>query len=108
MPGIMNPIIGIIKNTTANTYHPIVFVESLPPGPIEDFNPNSFRVKSKMHHTFGFPTKEEAVKNINESLVQSVSENFIGTPKLDLEAEIEWNGDGIPIITCFFIDGKLA
>jgi hypothetical protein len=98
-----NPVIAIIENTASNTFHPIVFCESPMPGE----TPNLIRVKSKMHHTIGFKEKSDAIKNINEELFEKVKDVFIGTPKLDLETQLTWNGNGIPAIVCFWDNNRL-
>ena len=94
-----------VINMAENTFHPIVFTDHPLPGEYDVNKP--IRLKSKMHHTGGFQTREEAIVNINISLLPNVQENFIGEPVLDLDTELSWDGDGIPAISCLFANGKL-
>jgi len=100
---IYNPVIGIIKNTTKNTHHPIVFTYYPMPGKVE-----STRMKSKMHHTNGFDTWEKAIENINTVLLKQLKAHFIGEPKIDLDAEMSWDGEDIPAVVAFLVDNKLT
>lgn len=90
-----NPIIGILHNAKENKWHPIVFVESPLPGPDEPGKP--VRHRSKMHHTGGFATREEAVANASGDIKAKIE-----GAKLALEEDIEWDGDGTPALTAFF------
>jgi hypothetical protein len=91
----MNALIKILHNTKLNKWHPIFYFESpLPGGGIEDL----VRYKSNGHHTTGFDTRELAVKNINENLINQIKDSTIFTPLLEIEekTDIDWNGDNIP------------
>lgn len=95
-----NPVIALIHNVTGNSWHPVVFTESPMPGPPEPGKP--IRHKSKMHHTIGFGTREEAELNATNDLLPRVREQFIGEPQLKLDHVFEWDGSGIPTLVAFF------
>lgn len=97
---MFNPVIAMLHNTKDQRWHPVVFVESPLPGPPSDDKP--VRHKSKMHHTTGFPTREEAVVNVRESLAAQVREHAIGDVRFHLDGDIEWDGEGIPAMVDFF------
>lgn len=97
----MNPIIAMLHNTTKDTYHPIVFLESPLPGPYDPAKP--IRHKSKMHHTGGFATHTEALDNAKSDLAARIKEAF-GTPRFSLAKSFPWDGVGIPAITTFFAE----
>jgi len=100
---LLNPIVAILHNNKENRWHPIIFAESPLPGP--DTPDKPVRHRSKGHHTAGFESRAEAVTNINEKLVPELP-----GLRLALEADLEWDGDGIPASTTFFaeISGKLV
>ena len=97
----MNPIIAMLHNTKENKFHPIVFLESPLPGPPEPGKP--VRHKSKMHHTTGFPTREEAATSARGELTRKVEEHF-GKPKYCLAKDFPWDGEGTPAMVIFFSD----
>lgn len=95
-----DPIIGLIHNTATDTWHPILFDESPLPGP---FDPNKpVRHKSKMHHTTGFTTREDAIENAKTDLAPRVGLE----PKFALSKAFEWNGNGVPAMTAFFVENE--
>ena len=98
MLSMFNPIVGIVHNHKLDTYHPIVFVEHPLPGNPEDL----IRHKSKMHHTTGFPTRDEALANIDSELIPNLQTVAIGPVKKALAMDFRWDGNDIPIFTCFF------
>lgn len=90
-----NPIIGMIHNRKLNRWHPALYLESPLPGP-----PNgdkSVRHKSKMHHTAGFATREEAIKNAMDDLAPKCE-----CRQFALEEDIEWDGEDVPAEVAFF------
>jgi len=87
-----NPIISIVRDTTRNRFHPIVFAESPLPG-----DSQIIRHKSKMHHTGGFDTREAAVQNITADLVPKIP-----GAQVEIEADFEWDGEVVPAIVHFF------
>lgn len=95
----MKSLIRLLFNTDKKTYHPILYLESPLPGDYDATNIT--RLKSKFHHTSGFTSKEEAITDINESLVHRVKENFAIYFDLTIETDdvIEWDGQGIPADT---------
>ena len=57
----------ILHDVTNNTFHPAYFEERPMPGPIKSLDEvESVRLKSKMHHTSGFGTLEEAQEGLKE------------------------------------------
>lgn len=98
----MNPVIALLHNTTANTWHPILFLEKPLPGPYSPDKP--VRHKSHMHHTAGFPSRAEAVKNILDDFVPRVTANF-SKPKLFLGSDLAWDGTDVPATVEFFVNG---
>lgn len=97
----MNPIISILHNTVKGTYHPIIFLEAPLPGPHNATKP--VRHKSKMHHTGGFATRYEAVKNATDDLAPRIAPHY-GTARTAFAADIPWDGEGIPAIVAFFAE----
>jgi hypothetical protein len=88
-------LVGIIKNTVKNTFHPIMYYESPLPGEIDN-QPKIYRFKSKGHHTSGFPTREEAVSECSK-LVKKIKDEWGSIVYLDTENNIfEWDGQFIP------------
>jgi len=65
-------LITIIKNTTAKTFHPIVFLASPLPGGTDGQPKDCNRYRSKMHHTGGFKTLQET-----ENMIFQEKENEI-------------------------------
>ena len=105
---MLSPIIAMLHNTGQNRWHPVVFVESPLPGPPADDKP--VRHKSKMHHTAGFATREEAASNIVTDLIPRVKEHAVGEVKTALSKDLTWDGEGIPAMVAFFAeqDGELV
>lgn len=96
-----NPVIGILHNKKENRWHPIVFDESPMPGP---HDPETMvRFRSKMHHTGGFATREEAATNAKGELMER-----LGAAQLAIDADLAWDGDGVPAITAFLFEGSLC
>jgi len=96
---ILNPIVAILHNTKTNRYHPVFFAESPLPGPHYDGKP--IRHKSKMHHTTGLDTREEALVYIDSS--PTIKEHMPNLKKC-LDTDIEWDGEGIPAMSYIFND----
>jgi hypothetical protein len=103
-PILVNPIVAMIHDVKNNRWHPILYVESPLPGPPSDNKP--VRHKSKMHHTGGFPTRDEAVKNANELAATVVKQGCWESCKMAIvEGEdIPWDGEDIPADVAFFTD----
>jgi hypothetical protein len=106
-------VLGMLRHITADTFHPIVFMVSPMPGGPDSQPTGGDRYRSKMHHTTGFPTREEAVANLTE-LSGQVKEHL--TPGLqprvlkslaDPSCDYEWDGDGIPAMVPFIADSEL-
>jgi hypothetical protein len=92
----MQALVMMLFNTKNNTFHPIYYLEDWFPGPFDStMNTNYIRYKSKGHHTTGFKNRNEAVKSINESLIDQIKS--IGyQPNLELETDLVWDGNNIP------------
>ncbi len=89
---LFNPIIALLHNQTAERWHPIVFVESPMPG-----GAGPVRHKSKMHHTTGFATREEAVANATNDLGPKIE-----GARLAIDEVFDWDGEGVPAMVHFF------
>lgn len=62
-------VILIYHNVNEGTFHPAVYMEAPMPGPVPDVGEASFvRLRSRMHHTAGFASLEEAQENIRTEL----------------------------------------
>ena len=83
----MRKQIGIIQYSSMNP--PL-------PGPPSTSKP--VRHKSKMHHTTGFDTREEAVASVDEKRFKDQFGDF----KRAFEEDIPWDGEGTPVITAYF------
>lgn len=83
-------VLCILHDETKGTFHPAFFEEAPMPGPVQDVRDLTFvRLKSKMHHTTGFPSHAEALANLTESLAARIhvpAENVWSDPK-------NWDGD---------------
>lgn len=54
-------VLMILHHVTKGTYHPAYFVEAPPPGPVQPVDSvEVVRLRSRMHHSTGAPTLEEA------------------------------------------------
>lgn len=98
---MFNPVIAMLHNTTAQRWHPVLFNESSLPGP--DAPDKPVRHKSRMHHTTGFPTREEALDNARTSLADAVRTQGMGEPEFCLDKDFPWDGEGIPAMVVFFV-----
>jgi len=82
-------IVCILHNTRTGIFHPAFFEESPLPGPMLSVEETEIvRLKSKMHHTGGYPTIEEAVKGLEElrSTIKVDDRNSCKEP-------IPWDGE---------------
>lgn len=91
----LNPIVGMLHNTKANRFHPILFCEDPLPGPPSQDKP--CRHKSKMHHTSGFDTREAALVNAKELTERTRAREC-------LAADFPWDGEDIPAMTVYFAE----
>jgi len=84
----------ILHNVKEGTYHAAFFEEKPMPGPVPDWQDvKVVRLKSKMHHTEGVPTLEEALAQLDEVVpkVEVHPENVWRDPKpWDGEIGIVW------------------
>ncbi len=105
---MFSPIIGMIHNTKLNRWHPVVFQEKPLPGPPSADKP--VRHKSVMHHTTGFPSRAEALENIDADLMPQVKSSAIGEVQTSLDKDFPWDGEDIPAMVTFFakVEGKLV
>jgi hypothetical protein len=99
---MINPVIALLHNRKLNRWHPIVFDERPLPGPPSETKP--VRHKSIGHHTEGFATREAAVDNITNTMVQEMKDRQWPEPKLVLREDIEWDGEDVPALVAFFVE----
>lgn len=100
---LLNPIIAMLHNTENDRWHPVVFEEK----PLPGNNPDApVRHKSKMHHTEGFATRDEALVNCDE-LAGHLKNHAIGEIKVSVEKAFPWDGEDIPAIVVFFSDDEV-
>ena len=93
---LFNVIVALLHNTKEDRWHPIFFYENPLPGPPSDDKP--VRYKSKMHHTTGFETREEALASLEDPKFEA---EFGGIKKC-LDEDMPWDGEGIPALVRFF------
>ena len=87
----MNSLVKIVVDLEKERFHPMVYVES----PLLGNDNTVTRFKSKMHHTGGFDTLEEANDNaINDLKGKLEGQGWIVT--LELEGLVPWDGQGVP------------
>ena len=86
----------MLRNTKEDKYHPIVFEESPLPGPPSDNK--IVRHKSKMHHTSGFDTRQEALDSIDKMMETEPMKKH-----LDEDKDFDWDGEGVPALVKFFL-----
>jgi len=79
----------VLHDVETGRFHPAFFEEHPMPGPVlpsEDVE--VVRLKSNMHHTEGFATKDEAVANMKDDLAKKIQLQ----PLNIVEKPIEWDG----------------
>lgn len=89
-------VIAMLHNQKLNRWHPILFENTFAPG---DGEVSAY--KSRMHHTSGFATREEAVNDI-PNLKERVNSHIGPVDKIAIDKDIEWDGEGIPAMVDFF------
>jgi hypothetical protein len=104
----LNPFIALLHNTKQDSYHPIVFNERPLPGVSReksDLEEIAGRYKSYGHHTTGFASRELALVDIRDNLVERVRANSAGEVKFFLAPDqlIPWDGEDIPAIRSVFL-----
>lgn len=87
----MNALIVMLYNLKLKKYHPMWYRENPYPGAAGNF----IRYKSKGHHTEGYETREDALKSI-EKLESHIKDYGYFVSK-ELETDIEWSGEELPI-----------
>ncbi len=93
----MEALAMMLKNTSTNTYHPIMYWESpLPGGFDSEGNKNLIRYKSKGHHTKGFDNREDAVKSI-DSQMEPGCKHFGYHLNRELDGDLIWDGLDMPV-----------
>lgn len=106
---LVNPVVGLVVNTAAKTYHPIYYREAPLPGPETDGKP--VRHKSGGHRTEGFASRDEAVADAQKLAKQIVEAGCWSSCALCLEEKFDlpWDGEDVPADVAFFnIDGEKA
>ena len=98
---LMNPIMANLHNVKTNRYHPIMFQER--PLPSSEKNSVLVRSKSVGHHTEGFSTRDEAIKECKK-LAMDIN------ARLSILKDFPWDGEDIPAIVVFFSekDGEVV
>ena len=87
-------LVTIAHNEQTGKYHPFVWYNS--PAPSEDGTEPFTRFKSKMHHTGGFETEEEARAEIPK-VAQIVRERFgLATIRTDAVIRMTWGPNEVP------------
>lgn len=101
------PIIGMLHNTVAERWHPILFIYNPLPSSAGDVD-EPIRHKSKSHHTIGLATREEALDFANDQMT-AYAKKFGADPLFCLEKDFPWDGENIPAMVVFFgeQDGKI-
>jgi hypothetical protein len=101
----MKALILMLLNTAKNTYHPILYLESPFAGGQDNQPEGSTRFKSKMHHTGGFGSLEEAQTNV-PSLEARVKEHMpmYSDVSIHIDEVIEWDGKGIPAESMMWVE----
>lgn len=86
----------ILHGSQQGRYHPC-FVEEKPmPGPVKSVEEtDSVRVKSKMHHTAGFATFEEAVEYVKTDFLQKIE---LPDNNVVLDRAIPWDEEEMAFV----------
>lgn len=102
------PVIAILLNTKEGTYHPITLVYNHA-GPYGGENALFCnKHKDRIQRIIGFNTKEEAEKDILDTLVPMVKNQF-GEPMVAVDDVIPWDGTPRPsIVGVFNEDGTMT
>jgi len=96
----MEGLILMLKNVAKGTWHPIMYAEKPLPGSLDsDTNNNIVRFKSKGHHTTGFITREEAIATLDDLKNRMLNHMFLSNVTIDIENDIEWTGEDLPLDT---------
>ena len=84
-------VILIYHNIDAGTFHPVFYEEHPMPGAVLDVGDEvTVRLMSKMHHTVGFATLEEAQENVRTGLSTQI---ILNDTNVATEHAIPWNGE---------------
>ena len=83
----------MLKNTSKNTYHPIMYFEA--PLPFGEINEKVIRYKSKGHRTIGFTDRQDAINSIATEIEVKLKDMGYKLNK-ELDGNLEWDGVGIP------------
>lgn len=86
-------VVGMIHNQKLDKWHPVFFSDH----PHSADTETVWRFKSRMHHTLGFDTRDDAIKNANGELLPG-----LGHARTFLDVDFQWNGEGVPAIVHFF------
>lgn len=95
---IINGTFAMLKNTATGRFHPIVFQEHPMPGNSDA----PVRCKSFGHHTSGFESREDAVADARKTAGEA------GITRLQLDDDIQWDGQDMPAMVGFLRDDKLV
>lgn len=88
------PLDVLIILKCGDRYHPAFLEERMPPGPVVDVRDvDVVRLQSRMHHTTGFATLEEAQADLRNDLAKKL---FVPVQNIQYDP-IDWDGE-IPLI----------
>lgn len=87
IPGPLDAI-AILHCVSTNTYHSVFFEEVIPPSPPPAMETPTVRLRSKMHHTTGAPTHDEAKRHAAELWTQIL----VPPESVWLDEVIPWDG----------------
>ena len=84
-------VILIYHNIDKGTFHPVFYEEYPMPGPVSDVKDETMvRLRSKMHHTVGFATLEEAQENVRAEMRLQIS---LPDANIAIERALPWSGN---------------
>lgn len=83
-------VILIYHNIGAGTFHPVFYEEHPMPGRVLDVKDEAvIRLKSKIHHTVGFGTLEEAQDNVRAEMRSQIT---LPDTNIAIERALPWDG----------------
>jgi len=102
-------LLTIIENTTDGTFHPVVFLVAPFPGGSK-ISHECNRYRSKMHHTTGFKTLQDAIDYLPDLVVWVKEKVTVGIEPKYLKSfqVIKWEGDGVPSMTPIISDDDIC
>ncbi len=84
-------VILIYHNIGEGTFHPVFYEERPLPGPVSDLKDESIvRLMSRMHHTVGFKSLEEAQENVRTDMRLKI---ILPDTNVAIERALPWDGE---------------